>query len=130
IERHDGRDWAQDGFRVGQSAIVTDTPGAANDGSYEITQVNGQILEVNAGGRLVSQPLVTDAIVYAPGGSPGDLPLAVVDPSVRMTQLDVALRFAGSTITRLDGGAWANDGFAANQVVLVSGATANAGTYA
>ena len=128
IERHDARDWAQDGFRVGQSLIVTDTPGGANDGSYEIIAVNGQILDVNAGGRLVSQPMVTDAIVYA-SGSPGDLPLAVRDPNVRMTQLEVPLRFAGSTITRLDGGAWANDGFAANQLVLVTGATANAGTF-
>ncbi|MEY2517006.1 MAG: hypothetical protein QOJ89_4364, partial [bacterium] len=128
IERHDGRQWAQDGFRVGQSLIVTDTPGAANDNSYEITAINGQFLEVNAGGRLVSQPMVTDAIVYAPGGSPGDIPLAVLDPNVRMTPLEVELQFAGSTITR-NAGDWLADGFAANQLILVTGATANAGTF-
>ena len=130
ITRHDGRDWSQDGFLTGQFLMIEGSPGGLNDNSYEIVAVAGDTLDVNAANHLTTQSNVSGAIAYAAAGSPADIPLAVRDPNVRMTPLVVPLTFAGDTITRHDpGGSWVTDGFADNQTILVTGATANAGTY-
>src|SRR5699024_2573286 len=92
-------------------------------------------ITVNAGGNLATENGVAAAAVFARAGSPAEIPLAVVDPDVQLRPAQIQLTFTPATattaptITRGDGLAWADDGFAAGQVILVSGPTANHGSY-
>ena len=126
--------WLADGFARGQTVIITGTPDTNgdgvgdNDGERTVLDVTPDTLTLDAGSGLVTQTGVSGVTVWS-AGTPGDLPIVVIDPDTALQPVDVGLTFTGSTITRLDGRNWADDGFAAGMFALVTGQTANRGSY-
>ena len=151
IRRADGSSWAADGFRRGQTITLSgsadgpdDDPVGDNDGEFPVMEVSGADLVVNLGNAVPGWSPGIDAIQLVPQtgrrgvlvtaqGSPGDIPLAVLDPNVALQDDVVALAFADNgaapdTITRSTG-SWAADGFAPGQTVLVRGTNFNDNGY-
>ena len=126
--------WLADGFSRGQTVVITGTPDTNgdgigdNDGERTVVDVTTTLLTLDAGSGLIGQAGVTGVKIWS-AGTPGDLPIVVIDPDTALQPVDVGLTFAGSTITRLDGRNWADDGFAVGQFALVTGETANRGSY-
>lgn len=136
----DSGSWLTDGFRVGQHVRISGTSGAGrlttdgpNDGEGSVTAVSASVLTLDPSVAFVAQNGRLYVSVWTQG-SPGDLPLVLVDPAVAVRPVDVGLVFTraqdgASTITRQDGTAWAADGFAAGQVIVVDGPSRNQGSY-
>ena len=126
--------WLADGFSRGQTVVITGTPDTNgdgigdNDGERTVVDVTTTLLTLDAGSGLIGQTGVTGVKIWS-AGTPGDLPIVVIDPDTALQPVDVGLTFAGSTITRLDGRNWADDGFVVGQFALVTGETANRGSY-
>ena len=102
IRREDNRSWADDGFVAGQTLTSSRTrPGAPTTASTSIVAIDasdptGRTLTVDAAGALVVQTAVPGVLAYAPAGSPRDIPVAILDPSVALRTNAIGLHFEGS----------------------------------
>ncbi|MCA9167152.1 MAG: hypothetical protein KDB23_05770, partial [Planctomycetales bacterium] len=151
IRRNDGVDWTTDGFKVGQTLSIAGTPDGAdedsisdNDGEYPVLEISGTDLIVDLGLAvpgsttanmvpvLVPQTAVANVTITAQG-SPSVVPIAMIDPDLAMKPEEISLTFADNgnqsdTITRATG-SWHDDGFAANQAIVVTGTNFNNNYY-
>ena len=125
-------DWVADGFKVGQtiSLCTRQTDGTCgtgvNDGDYTVLAVSATVLTVDAANAFTAGTFAGRRVTAQ--GSPGEIPLSVVDHRVRLTATDVGFFFTGATLMRGEG-SWIADGFAPHMTVVVSGRSVNAGSY-
>jgi hypothetical protein len=128
--------WLTDGFAVGQSVIVRGTLDGVdagtepdNDGEFLIASLNATTITLQPADTLVNQ--TQSGVTAFVQGSPGEMPLAVIDPNVKLDgHIPLTFANAGSadTITRTSG-SWLADGFVAGQEVIVVGTALNNGAF-
>ena len=113
ISRSDGS-WVEDGFEENQVIIISGAGG--NDGFYTITgiSVDHKTLYLEAAVELAATDVAGVTVKTA-----GDTTAELSGPG---------LSFSGDTIVRSEG-SWGDEGFAAGQVIQVSGTTRNDGYY-
>ena len=131
--------WLADGFKQYQTLTISGTPDGAdtdsdgdNDGEYLIASITANTITLQPADALVQQSALVGVQATAQG-SPGDIPLAVVDANVTFDG-HVPLTFAdvggADTISRADaGGSWIADGFVAGQQISVTDSGLNDGGY-
>src|SRR4029078_12056529 len=102
-----GRDWALDGFAVGQTIQVLGTPllpdGSTNDGKFHVVGVSGNELELVAGSVHATQTTVFSLVLE-------DFPSVQPDIVVVTSSLiHPQLTFTQNTVTR-SAGSWIRGG--------------------
>jgi hypothetical protein len=131
-----------DGFKVGQSVVVRGTADGAdagtdpdNDGEFLIASLDASTITLQPSDTLIDQSQTsavgTTGIKVYVQGSPGDMPLAVIDPNVTLDgHIPLVFANAGTadTITR-SSGSWLADGFAVGQEVVIVGTALNNGAF-
>ena len=117
ITRLDGRNWADDGFAVGQFALVSGE--TANRGSYWVRTVSGTVLTL-----LTAAPFTAETDVRGV-----DVVAAAVFGSQSLIENQTGLTFDGTTVVRADGMSWSTEGFAVGQILVVKNTKTSDGSY-
>lgn len=141
ITRSGTRTWSNDGFDVNHTIRIDGTPDGAdegdvgdNDGEYLITGISADGLTITLQpGDAVTPRANVAGVTVTSQGSPGAVPLVVLDPTVSLRS-QVTLQFDAvsggpDVIRRLDGANWADFGFAPNQLINVDRTRENNGAY-
>ncbi len=132
VTRTDGGNWFTSGFRVGMYVTIDGVGQEKTENAPIRTTVFQRIEALSASVLTIAtgSPMVTESarpITIAP---------VVIDPNFQaLAPAQTATAYftegtqtSAATITRTDGGNWITDGFAANQLLRVSGSAGNSTT--
>ena len=132
ITRTDGGNWFTSGFRVGMYVTID---GVGQDKTqnatirttvfHRIGALSASTLTIAPGSPLVTEtarPITIAPVVPDPNFQ------AIAPAQTARAYFTEATPTAAATITRTDGGSWITDGFAANQLLRVSGSVENSTT--